>query len=316
MGPPVVRRGVYVIAEVVEYGCNTRLDVVPGADLPMYPGAKFVGVWGVRQSSTSISGTLPPTPVAPGFNCDFLGIGGIVGVSTDYRRDGAAPTRVRILGSLYCADKPADMRSALGPISASALPPLVLVAGSSAEIGKTRTTSALISRLVADGHRVAGIKLTGSGRMRDLIWYVQAGAHWTLDFVDAGLESTYDRPGEEVAMSAKNLMRACADLGAQVIVGEIGGDLISSGGMAVFNDQVVRSTLRAVVLTAADPLAAVGLETLLADVTGPVPTYFGPMRRNNAVSAAVTRTLVKVPIITDLAELAAAVCEDVAIPRS
>lgn len=300
-------RGEYVLTEVVASGCYTRLDVVPGADLPLYPGATFVGVWGTRHSSTSISGGPPGMPVPAGFECDFLAIGGIVGIHTDYPRDGAPPTRVRILGGVYDEDEAVTMRPDPDLVSSHDLPPVVMVVGSSAEIGKTQTTASLLTAFKDCGRPPAAVKLTGSGRMRDLASYEQSGVLWSADFVDAGLETTYDRDGGQVADAAVTLLATGRARGASVAVGEIGGDLISSGGPAVLADDRVRRALRAVVCVGADPLACRGLASVLDELGVKAPRFFAPMRRNNRVSAAITRGLVADPVFEDLTELAQAV---------
>ncbi|MEZ5073324.1 MAG: hypothetical protein R2691_00610 [Solirubrobacterales bacterium] len=58
------------------------------------------------------------------------------------------------------------------------------------DAGKTVAAVAIVRELEAMGLRVAGAKLTGVGRVRDILAMRDAGADSVLDFVDAGLPST------------------------------------------------------------------------------------------------------------------------------
>ena len=68
--------------------------------------------------------------------------------------------------------------------------PVIMINGTSMSAGKTTTAKVVIRILRLAGLKVAGAKLTGAGRYRDTLGMLDSGAHYVIDFVDAGLPST------------------------------------------------------------------------------------------------------------------------------
>ena len=84
--------------------------------------------------------------------------------------------------------------------------PLVLVVGSEMEVGKTTCAASAAVALRAAGLRITYAKLTGTGRMRDLMrvnygrnegFFDAMRLAW--DFVDAGLATTFEIPARSCA---------------------------------------------------------------------------------------------------------------------
>ena len=114
-----------------------------------------------------------------------------------------------------------------------------------------------MATMVGKGLRVAGVKLTGVGRYRDVLAMSDAGAEWILDFVDAGIPSSVV-PADEFRAVAGSLIARIDDLDADVVVLEAGASPLEPyhGDVAV---EVLGESVRAVVLCASDPYAAVGV---------------------------------------------------------
>ena len=92
--------------------------------------------------------------------------------------------------------------------------PVILIIGTSMDSGKTIAAVALVRELVAMGKRVAGAKVTGVGRLRDILAMEGAGADPIMDFVDVGLPSTMVPP-DEYAHCLKLLCSKLAARGAR-----------------------------------------------------------------------------------------------------
>lgn len=150
------------------------------------------------------------------------------------------------------------MRDCVEPTPPRALTtPVVLIIGTSMDAGKTVAAAAIIRELKRMGKRVAGAKLTGVGRYRDILAMEQAGADTVLDFVDAGLPSTVV-PADEYRAVLQVLCSKLAAAEADVVVAEAGASPLEpyNGELAVgmLSEQVC-----ATVLCASDPYAVVGV---------------------------------------------------------
>ena len=123
--------------------------------------------------------------------------------------------------------------------------------------GKTTTAITVIRRLRRRGLRVAGAKVTGVARYREILAMADAGADPVADFVDAGLPSTICAPEEyEEALST---MLSRLQVGEpDVVVVEAGASPLEPYNVdlavARLGDHV-----RFTILCASDPYAVVGV---------------------------------------------------------
>jgi uncharacterized NAD-dependent epimerase/dehydratase family protein len=132
-----------------------------------------------------------------------------------------------------------------------------LIIGTSMDAGKTLAGTRLIRRLRARGLRIVAAKLTGVGRYRDVLAFGDAGADWTMDFVDAGLPSTAV-PAPDFEAAVGPLLGRMGRLGADLAVIEAGASPLEPYN----GDTVVRllgDAVRSTVLCASDPYAALGV---------------------------------------------------------
>jgi hypothetical protein len=137
--------------------------------------------------------------------------------------------------------------------------------------GKTTTGRIIIHELKRAGLRIAGAKLTGAGRYRDILSFQDAGADSIVDFVDAGLPSTVVSEGRfEKAM--RYMMARIAESNPDVVVAEAGASPLEpyngAAAMAALGNNVCCT-----ILCASDPYAALGVQTAFQItpnlVTGP-----------------------------------------------
>lgn len=163
-----------------------------------------MGVLGNRESSTHCNGGVPQggLPVTQGLPLHWIALeSAIVGVlfhETTSNQTLAVERSIGFsaLGLLYHKDTTVfNIRElAVNPSPTLQLTiPVIMVAATSAESGKTVLTGKLISRL-SKSLRVAAIKTTGTGSIEDSLVHRQAGASLTYDQVDAGLITTYTHP--------------------------------------------------------------------------------------------------------------------------
>jgi hypothetical protein len=163
-------------------------------------------------------------------------------------------------GHVLLDGEPARMRDFVAPPPADARPfdlPTILLIGTSMDAGKTVSARAIIRRLKRRGLTVAGAKLSGVGRYRDILGMQDAGADSIYDFVDAGLPSTVC-PQPEFERALRPLLRRIGASGADVLVAEAGASPLEPyNGETVLRE--LEGTLQLVVLCASDPYAVVGV---------------------------------------------------------
>lgn len=319
---------------VVEPPAGTHVRLLDWRRRPYLLSApcSVVAVLGPRDSSTHVCAFLPPEGLTVGIDTHahwVAGESGIVGclervpsTSSAHRPEHALPFRCR--GLL------ADSRGILNigrfevrPSIAHLGIPVVMVAATSSEAGKTVLAGELIRRLARQGLRVGAIKVTGTGGVRDSIHHARSGAAITLDQVDAGLITTHGDPAplrERIPL----LFRQAETSGADLIVAELGGDLISANNPVIFDlPELMERTTRVLVI-ANDALAAAGVkavnDTLLHFPTDRLRFLSSPFRNH----AGMARRMARVGITqvfdprsgSDLDWLAADVCNALACQTS
>jgi len=198
---------------------------------------------------------------------DLLNVGGVCGI----RANPETPcVKIEVKGGVALRGEPAllsdlpvipDTRC---PVDEEGVPcaPIILVTGSDMDVGKTTCASSLASALHSSGIHVSYVKLTGTGRMRDLMqvnygrpigFFDSARLGW--DFVDAGLASTCGVSRHKVRRCAQNLLRhACAK--AEIVIAELADSPSADASLDVASDPWVKDWLsrRGLIVCACDTL--------------------------------------------------------------
>jgi hypothetical protein len=153
--------------------------------------------------------------------------------------------------------------------------PVVALAGTCMDSGKTAAACAIVSRLRHLGLNVAACKATGVSLRRDVLAMEDAGASTSMIFSDFGIVTTTEKNGRQLTRA---LLTELADQKPDVIVLELGDGLLGAYGVgAILGDEEIRNALTAVLLCANDPVSAWGGVQLLRNefhiepvlVTGP-----------------------------------------------
>ncbi|HXV65157.1 MAG TPA: hypothetical protein VEK15_30970, partial [Vicinamibacteria bacterium] len=268
--------GVLIAAEVLTAKTvyNT-LELTSGRMAPVNRGDVIVGALGHREALFGYSGEIPES-LETGEVIQLLNLGGVLGRLTGADPGRGAPFDCRVLGCVlsfpFLGERvgvPArvgfrrlqpDVRLEVGAI------PVIAVAGTCMDSGKTVAASAIVSRLRHRGFLVDAFKATGVSLLRDVLSMEDAGARQTRIFTDYGVVATTDR---NAASLAKSMLTDLASDAPDVIVFELGDGLMGAYGVqSILKDADIKNVLTAVVLSANDPVAAFGGVTLLRDVYG------------------------------------------------
>lgn len=219
-------------------------------------GDRFIGVLTTRDSSRSVVGIIPQEGLKIPCESSLIGEGGNVGVeiSSHPVLGKSMPVFVEGLVSLD-GQKPANIRDLQKLQSGEFSKPVIVVVGTSAECGKTTAARKMIS-LLSKGLKIGAAKLTGTGRLRDIKALENAGAVKALDFVDAGLPSTFTSDAK-VVESAQGILHSLSKE-SDLVIAEMGGDVIWCGNPAILDHQPIRKNIAGVILSASDSLGALG----------------------------------------------------------
>lgn len=263
-----VPAGAPIVVEVVSAPADSRIgnletiEPIQGSleawqtqEITLSEGDIFAGATGGRFARHSINGHAPRQPVPVGGIVDLLNTGGVIGFSASQD----APTvKLKVLGGIKHGDS-LTLMSDIASISGTSSPeeddsppgtPIVLITGSDMDVGKTTCAAALALSLRTSGIRVTFVKLTGTGRMRDLmrVYYGRAEGYFdsdrlAWDFVDSGLATTYEIARDEVRRRARLLLRHAAAKG-EIVLAEVADAPNDEGSIHVTTDPWLKSWLK------------------------------------------------------------------------
>jgi hypothetical protein len=267
-----------------------QLELTSGRMATVTQGDIVVGALGHRKALLGYSGHLP-TKLAVGDTIQLLNIGGVLGICDSANPDVGPPFDCEVLGTVlhfpYLGERigvPARAGAQTfnpdAPLDTLGVP-VVALAGTCMDSGKTAAACAIVSRLRHRGLHVAACKATGVSLRRDILAMQDAGATEAMIFSDLGIVTTTAENGPALTRS---LLTSLASEGPDVIVLELGDGLLGAYGVeAILSDAAIRAALTAVVLCANDPVAAWGGAKILREQYGIEPAVVSGPATDNAV---------------------------------
>jgi hypothetical protein len=290
VGDEIVAQEGYVLAVRILHdkaNYNTVEDVA-GRMVSLRAGDVLAGVLGARRALRGYAGEVP-RHVAVGDIINVLNLGGVLGRCTSENPDIGAPFDAEVLGAVLTFPALGDRVGRPAHIRDHAVPPadrlesrvpVVYVAGTCMNAGKTVAATELVRGLARGGLRVAAAKLTGVSLMRDALSMQDAGAIAALTFNDVGIATTH--PGVTVA-TAKGIFNRLAAAKPDVIVAELGDGILGEYGVQdILGDQELAAAGAAWVMAAPDPVACWGaLQLMRNEFNLPVTAITGPATDND-----------------------------------
>jgi len=281
-----------------EKSVYNQLEDVHGRMSILHDGDLIAGALGHRNALQGYSGVVPDS-LQPGDVVQLLNLGGVLGVCLSRNPEVGAPFSAEVLGQVLTFPEfqsrtgvPAHIaRNALPPVATlGPVAPVVYVAGTCMNAGKTAAACQLVRHFSRRGLRVAGCKLTGVSLRRDALSMIDYGAERALTFTDTGVVTT----SQETAVGSSRailteLMRGQPD----VIVAELGDGILGEYGVqAILSDPELKTAGAALVLCANDPVGAWGGVELLRHTFGwQVDVVSGPATDNDVGCRYVRREL-------------------------
>lgn len=282
-----IEPGAVVAGRIVgEKTTYNQMEDIHGRMSILHDGDIIVGALGHRNALHGYEGTMP-VAVTVGQRLQVLNLGGVIGHCVSHNPDVGAPFDVEILGQVLLypefqsrQGQPAFVKT--GAVKAFAsVPhiPVIYVAGTCMNAGKTAAACVIVRHLSQGGLKVGGAKLTGISLMRDILGMRDYGAEVALDFTDAGIVCSTP---ETVPTVARTLFSNLAAEGVDVIVAETGDGIMGDYGVqAILADPELMSLSAALILCANDPVGVAGGVAHLRDAFGlKVDVVAGPATDN------------------------------------
>lgn len=279
---------------------NTLEDVA-GRMVQLRSGDILAGTLGSRRALRGYAGEVPSSIVV-GDTIEVLNLGGILGRCTSVNPDIGPPFRAEVLGAVLTfpdlgdrIGRPAHIRDhAIPPAETlDARVPVVYVAGTCMNSGKTVAATELVRGLSRRGLRVGAVKLTGVSLMRDALAMRDAGAVAALTFNDAGAASTHAGTTVPVARGLFNTMMAPNGARPDVIVAELGDGILGEYGVQdILRARDLTDIGAAYVMAAPDPVGCWGARELMRNEFNlPITVLTGPATDNAVGRDYITATL-------------------------
>jgi len=300
VGDQIVASEGYVLAVRIREDKSTynTIEDVGGRMVSLRAGDVLAGTLGTRRALRGYAGVVPPT-VTTGDTLEVLNLGGILGRCTSENPDIGPPFRAEVLGAILTfpelgdrVGRPAHIRDLAVPPAdrLESAVPVVYVAGTCMNAGKTVAATELVRGLARSGLRVAAAKLTGVSLMRDALSMQDAGAITALTFNDVGVASTH--AGVTVS-TAKGIFNRLAQGKPDVIVAELGDGILGEYGVQdILHDAELVRVGAAYVMAAPDPVACWGAAELMQREYGlPITAITGPATDNEVGNAYITAEL-------------------------
>src|SRR5215208_3038790 len=250
---------VVVVRALTDSATYNMLELPTGRLAKINPGDLLLGVLGRRRALKGFVGEVPAT-LQGGDQLHLLNMGGVMGHCTGHHSSLGDAIKLEVLG-LVCdesgrvmniADAALPLKQHLGETA-----PIVMIAGTSMNSGKTFAATELIRQATRAGLRVAAAKLSGVACLRDTLNMSDHGAVVTASFLDCGLPSTVDV--EDLAPSAKAIIARLNEVSPDLIVIELGDGILGGYSVeTVFDDEELLEATAAFVFCASDYVGAWG----------------------------------------------------------
>ena len=283
--------GVLIAVEVLNNKSRyNTIELTSGRMAEVKKGDVVVGALGHRKALFGYSGHLP-TELKPGDIVQLLNLGGVIGICDSINPSHGEPFNCKVLGCVL--DFPYLGQRVGVPARVSTEPlkldvpldthgvPVVAIAGTCMNSGKTAAACAIVSRFRHNGLVVDAMKSTGVALRRDILAMEDSGARHIAMFSDFGICATTSKNAPALTRS---LLNELSDSRPDAIVFELGDGLLGAYGVeAILRDKDIVDNITAMVLCANDPVGAWGGAKLLREEFGIEPTVISGPATDNQV---------------------------------
>lgn len=247
---------VRALSESATYG---NLELPTGRLAKINTGDVLLGVLGKRRALKGFVGEVPRT-IRTGQTLHLLNMGGVIGECTGHHSSLSDAIAVEVLG-LACDQSGIVMNIADNSLpraaNLDATAPIIMIAGTCMNSGKTVAATEIIRQATNSGLKVAAAKLSGIACLRDTLHMEDHGAIVTASFLDCGLPSTVD--SGDLSHVAMGILNHLNTFDPDVIVVELGDGIVGGYGVdAILLSSEIRDAISTFVFCASDYVGVIG----------------------------------------------------------
>lgn len=255
---------VVVVRALSESSTYGNLELPTGRLAKINRGDILLGVLGKRRALKGFVGDIPAS-VRAGDRLHLLNMGGVVGECKGHHSSLSDAIELEVVGTV-CDEVglPSNIsdRALTTSSSLNLSAPMIVVAGSCMNSGKTVAAVELIKQASNAGLRVAGAKLTGIACLRDTLNMQDHGAFATASFLDCGLPSTVDC--DDLPGVAKSIINHLSGLDPDLIVVELGDGIVGGYGVdSILRDREFTDAISSLVFCGSDYVGVIGGKAVL-----------------------------------------------------
>src|SRR5258707_9478105 len=230
--------GVVVVVEILNNKSSyNTLELTSGRMAKVARGDVVVGALGHRKALFGYSGHIPEA-LKPGDVIQMLNIGGVLGICDSATPDKGKPFDCKVFVTVLTFPYLGERIGVPAKVGYKALDysavldvrgvPVVALAGTCMEAGKTAAASAIIARMRHRGLLVDGFQ-TNRGSLRpDILAFADSGAPRDMKFTDLGIVTTTAKCGPALT---RTMLTEMAHGQPDVIVFELGDGLLGTYGV-------------------------------------------------------------------------------------
>jgi len=249
--------GDYILGKIINAGGNDlRIELPSGRMRGIIKGDYLLGVLGERYATLEVTGSWKQ--VDDTLKMHVLTAAGLLGKLSSKSVFLPELMEIQYMGHAFRNGKKVKMADFIPTVEQ--LPyrtPTVLFMGTSMSAGKTTSARIVTHIFKSAGYKVAGAKLSGAGRYKDIVALNDAGADAIFDFVDVGLPSTLV-PKEVYQERLKQLLSLIQGAQADIAIIEVGASPLEPyNGEIAF--EAIKDQIKCTILSASDPYAVYGL---------------------------------------------------------
>lgn len=281
----ISKEGAIIAVEVLEdKSIYNELELCSGRMSTIQKGDILAVALGNRSALQGFVGEVPEK-LEVGDVINVLNIGGVAGIciSENYKEVGSA-LRVKVLGAILKDGKCAsttDFRLFDPKKKLESKSRLIIVSGTSMNVGKTTVSSVLIKHATAHDLSICATKLSGVACLRDTEKMEDYGATKAVSFIDAGYTSTAQAGGLAVDI-AKGAIEFLSERNPDYIVIEFGDGVFGEYGvLEVLKDREIQELIVGHIGCAHDPMGASKLYEVCKEIGAPLDMISGPVTDNS-----------------------------------
>ena len=295
--------GDLVYGEVMSVSAHAGIENRFGRVHNLHNHSKAIFVFANRYSPDYFEGVVPEAYTE---QIDLISLAGVIGRMTVKNTNKQDPTQIKILG--YVCDKNGKIvntrdHSLIVPKSKFKKFPrskCIVVVGTAMSSGKSRAAVELCRILCMLGKKVCAAKITGTARLKDILFMNDGGASPVVDFTYLGYPSTYLLSEHELLEIFNNIDLKYANNPKSYFVVEIADGILQRETAILLKSEEFIKRIDKLVFCAKDSVGVAGGVQILKDKFDMTPDLLSGIFSSTPLYAREIAEISRIPFFDSL----------------